>query len=64
MNNKYICQYCGKECKSKLSKSCHEKYCDLNENKKSKEHLRKNAQNTNILLKQKFIEYIKENNYI
>lgn len=47
MDNKFICQYCGKVCKSKLSKSCHERYCDLNPHKVSKEHLRQNAIHTN-----------------
>jgi len=32
-NKEYICKYCRKKCKSKLSKSCHERVCKLNPNK-------------------------------
>jgi hypothetical protein len=28
----YYCQYCNKECVSKLSKSAHERFCKLNPN--------------------------------
>lgn len=31
---KYICKYCGKECKSKRSLTKHEQLCNLNPNKK------------------------------
>ena len=43
----YVCEYCGKICKSKISKSCHERFCELNPNKASKEHLSENAIKTN-----------------
>lgn len=26
----YNCKFCGKECNSKLSESCHERFCKLN----------------------------------
>jgi len=50
----YICKYCGKECKSKLSKSCHERVCKLNPNKVDTTHLSQNAINTNKKLNQKY----------
>ena len=28
----YYCQYCNKECASKISKSAHERFCKLNSN--------------------------------
>lgn len=41
----FICQYCHKECKSKLSKSCHERFCKLNPDYESniKVHIEKCA---------------------
>ena len=50
----YICKYCGKECKSKLSKSCHERVCKLNPNKVDTTYLSQNAINTNKKLNQKY----------
>jgi len=49
----FICQYCGKECKSKLSKSCHERLCKLNPNKIDINYLSQNAYNTNEKIKRK-----------
>ena len=42
----YNCKYCGKECKSKLSKSCHERLCKRNPNKIDTSYLTQNAINT------------------
>ena len=53
----FICQYCGKECKSNLSKSCHERLCKLNPNKVDATYLSQNAINTNNKLKVKYKEY-------
>lgn len=50
----YICKYCGKECKSKLSKSCHERVCKLNPNKVDTTYLSQNGINTNKKLHQKY----------
>ena len=58
-NDIFICQYCGKECKSKLSKSCHERLCKLNPNKIDTSFLSQNAINTNKKLKEKHDEYLK-----
>lgn len=51
------CKYCGKECKSKLSKSCHERLCKLNPNKKDTTYLTENALQTNKLLSEKHNKY-------
>ena len=53
----FICKYCGKECKSKLSKSCHERLCKLNPNKVDTTYLSQNAINTNINKIQKHNDY-------
>ena len=39
----YICQYCNKECKSKISKSAHERLCKLNPDYEQniKDHIKK-----------------------
>ena len=55
--NIFICQYCGKECKSTLSKSCHERLCKLNPNKVDTTYLSQNAVNTNKKLSNKYKEY-------
>ena len=39
----YICQYCGKECKNKMSLSKHEQYCLKNPNHLSRELLSNNG---------------------
>lgn len=54
----YICQYCGKNFKSKRSKSCHERLCKLNQNRPDITYLTTNAINTNNKIKNKLIKYV------
>jgi len=49
----FYCKYCNKKCKSKLSKSCHERFCQFNPNKADKSFLHNNAIRTNNILKEK-----------
>lgn len=53
----YNCKYCGKECKSKLSKSCHERLCTRNPNKTDTSYLSQNAINTTNKIREKHINY-------
>lgn len=54
----YNCQFCNKECKSNLSKSCHERYCKQNPNRINTDFLKENAINTNKKLHIKHQEYL------
>ena len=61
----FICKYCGRIAKSKLSNSCHERLCDMNKNHVDKTFLSLNAINTNIKLnenrKNKYKDYLNLN---
>lgn len=60
----YICQYCGKECKNKMSLSKHEQYCLKNPNHLSRELLSNNAIKMNKVLHDRYKEQHIEDNKI
>ena len=59
----FICQYCGKECKSKMSLIKHELYCLNNPNHKSRDIFKQNAINTNKIQTKRKIKNSQKQEY-